>query len=468
MHQTPNKPVLLVIEDDPTTSDLISHSAFNAGFLTVVCPDVASARETNWAEVSAVLLDLELPDGDGLDLLSQTRKKWPDLPFFILTSRDSAEIAVAALKTGAADYFTKPFDPARLFSALAGAMAEPVKALKKADANPAEWRSVAMKHLQEQLARCAVHEGAVLFLGEPGSGKRTLAQWIHSTSRRSGRSFATLDAGSLDDVAAGIELLGGEVAQSAGRLNRVRGKIEMTNGGSLFIQDIDQLSIRLQGRLIDSLEKRDEPGHASKSDFRLLASARQDLRASVDAGRFREDLYYRLSSNVIRVPAVREALQDLPVWCSRILTEVCLTNRCRLPVFTRGAKEAMAEYSWPGNLDELRREIERAVGACEGGVIAEHDLSEVIVAAGRRPSGLREEGLPGSPTIRGLERNTLISALDSCAGNRRRAAKRLGVSLRTIYNMIARHGLGGRTARGKSSTSSAGREDRVEAGSRPD
>lgn len=460
MPQTSNKPVLLVIEDDPTTSDLISHSAFNAGFLTVVCPDVASARETNWAEVSAVLLDLELPDGDGLDLLSQTRKMWPDLPFFILTSRDSAEIAVAALKTGAADYFIKPFDPVRLFSVLAGAIAQPVLPLKKAESNPAEWRSAAMKLLHEQAARFAVHEGAVLLLGEPATGKRTLAQWIHSTSRRSVRPFATLDAGSLDDQAAGIELLGGEFPQVGSRVNRLRGKIEMTNGGSLFIQDIDCLSIRLQGRLVDSLEKRDEPGHASKSDFRLIASARHDLRESVDAGRFREDLYYRLSSSVIRVPAVREVLQDLPVFYNRILTEVCLANRCRLPVFTRGAKEAMAEYSWPGNLDELRREIERAVGVCGGGVIGEHDLSEVIIAAGRQPAGRRDEGMPGSPTIRGLERNSLINALDSCGGNRRRAAKRLGVSLRTIYNMLDRHGLAGRMAGREAPADSVGRSDR--------
>lgn len=462
MPQPPNKPVLLVIEDDPTTSDLISHSAMNAGFLTVVCPDVTSARETNWAGISAVLLDLELPDGDGLDLLSQTRKKWPDLPFFILTSRDSAELAVAALKAGAADYFTKPFDPARLFSVLAGAIAETVRPLKKAESSPAEWRSVAMKLLQEQVTRCALHEGAVLLLGEPGSGKRTLAQSIHSISRRSGRSFATLDAGSLDDQAAEIELLGGELAHPAGRLNRVRGKIEMTNGGSLFIQDIDRLSIRLQGRLIDSLEKREEPGHVSKSDFRLIASARHDLQQSVDAGSFREDLYYRLSSSVIRVPALREALQDLPVWCNRILTEVCLANRCRLPVFTRGAKEAMAEYSWPGNLDELRREIERAVTACGGGVIGEDDLSEVIVAAGRQPAGRRDEVMPGSPTIRGLERASLISALDACAGNRRRAAKRLGVSLRTIYNMIARHDLGGRMAGREPAARSIRNEDPAE------
>lgn len=459
MGQSSSKPVLLVIEDDSTTADLISHAALNAGYSTVVCPDVASARGANWAAVSVVLLDLELPDGDGLDLLSQSRKTWPDLPFFILTARDSAEIAVAALKSGAVDYFTKPFDPARLFSALAGATVEPVRPLKRAEPTLAEWRSVAMKVLQEQVARSAAHEGSVLLVGEPGTGKRSLAQWIHSASRRSGRAFATLEAGSLDDQAAGIELLGGELPQPTGRLTRVRGKIEMTNGGSLFIQDIDRLSMRLQSRLIEALESRDEPGHANKSDFRLIASARHDLRECVDAGTFREDLYYRLSSSVIRVPAVREALQDLPVWCNRILTEVCLANRCRLPVFTRGAREAMAEYSWPGNLDELRREIERAVGVCGGGVIGEHDLSESIIAAAGRSGEMPDGGLPGAPTIRGLERRTLIAALDACGGNRRRAAKRLGVSLRTIYNMISRHGLGRRVGGEETAANSVGRLD---------
>lgn len=460
MRQPSSKPVLLVIEDDRTTADLITHTAWNAGYSTVVCPDVASAKGTNWAAVSVVLLDLSLPDGDGLDLLSQSRKKWPDLPFFILTSRDSAEIAVAALKAGAADYFTKPFDPARLFSALAGAIAEPVRPMKRAESIQVEWNSVAMKVLQQQVTRSAAHEGSVLLVGEPGTGKRTLAQWIHSASRRSGRPFATLEAGSLDDQAADIELMGGELLQPGGRLTRVRGKIEITNGGTLFIQDIDRLSNRLQTLLIASLEKREEPGHGIKSDFRLIASARQDLRESVNAGTFREDLYYRLSSSVIHVPAVREALQDLPVWCNRILTEVCLAHRCRPPVFTRGAREAMAEYSWPGNLDELRREIERAVGVCGGGVIGEHDLSDFILAAGGQSGLLPEGGSPGTPTIRGLERRTLIAALDACGGNRRRAAKRLGVSLRTIYNMIARHGLGRRMAGGEAAANSGGRLDR--------
>ena len=468
MSQSSKKPVLLVIEDDPTTADLVSHAAFNAGYTPVVCPDVASTKGTAWAAVSAVLLDLELPDGDGLDLLSQTRNKWPELPFFILTSRDSAEIAVAALKAGAVDYFTKPFDPARLFSALSGVMTEPVKPLKKTEFGPVEWKSVAMKLLHEQGIRYAVHEGAVILLGEPGTGKRTLAQWIHSISRRSGRPFATLEAGSLDDQAAGVELLGGELLQPKGRVTRVRGKIEMTNGGSLFIQDIDRLSLRLQGRLMDSLEKRDEPGHASKSDFRLIASARRDLREGVEAGTFREDLYYRLSSSVIHVPAVRELLQDLPVWYNRILTEVCLANRCRLPVITRGAREAMADYSWPGNLDELRREIERAVGICRGGVIAESDLSEFITSSGRLAAEVADTGLSGSPTIRGLERRTLVAALDACGGNRRRAAKRLGVSLRTIYNMIARHGLGRRMEGEEPAAKSGGRVDRGEVGSKPD
>jgi two-component system response regulator FlrC len=295
-----------------------------------------------------------------------------------------------------------------------------------------------MVGLNRAAASAASGHSPVLLMGEPGCGKRSLAASIHARSSRARHPFASVDARSLDHVALEQELFGGEIPQPSGRTVRKRGKIEITHGGTLFIQNIELLSLPLQSRLLDAVEMRAEAGQSPWSDFRLIASAEEPLQPRVDAGIFRRDLFFRIAIAIIHFPRLRDIPEDLLAWCDRILTEICLTRRCRRPHLTRGAKEALLDHHWPGNLDELRQVLDHAVSKSGSGIIGTEELPPGIPSA---PSASAPEHMSGFARIDDLERAALVAALEACNGNRRRAAKRLGVSIRTIYNMIDRHAL---------------------------
>lgn len=439
MSHSNRKPRLIIVESDAATADLISQATLKEGYVPVVYTTIREARAAKLGEASTMILELELPDGDGFDLLSFVRRHHPELPCFVLTARDSAESAVSALKAGACDYFTKPFDPSRVFASMRELVG--VAPAKPQSAEPlvgGDWRSSAMIGLEQAAAAAATVHSPVLLIGEPGSGKRSLAASIHARSRRSTHPFASVDAGSGDAAALEQELFGGDAGKSSSRSALKRGKIEITHGGTLYIQNIELLLPSLQARLLDALEMRPEASFAAWSDFRLIASSGTPLQPHVDAGTFRRDLFFRLAITILHVPHLRDIPEDLLAWCDRLLTEICLTLRCRRPHLSRGAKEALLDHSWPGNLDELRQVLEQAVSRAKSGIIGLEELPPGFSSL-QAPKG--NENLMGFARINDLERAALIAALDACDGNRRRAAKRLGVSIRTIYNMIDRHAL---------------------------
>jgi DNA-binding NtrC family response regulator len=430
---------LLIVDDDFITTELLRHFALQNDFKPVVSSTFREAAALDWGKFSAMLIDLELSDGDGFELLCRARKQYPQLACFIVTSRDQAESAVSALKTGAVDYFTKPFDHARIFASIRAALPRLEKA-RGVSLPPCEWRSAGMAAVEEGLRTAARNDLPVLLVGEAGTGRRAFAQQIHSRSQRAKLPFAVVYAADLDETALELELFGGESRQSPGTYVRRRGKIESVHGGTLFIQDIDRLPVALQGRLIDALEKISGSADARISDFRLIASSSSKLDDALTRKQFRSDLYYRLSSHTIHLPKLSDVAEDIPIWCDRILTEICLKQRVRRPRFTKGALEALGDYPWPGNLDQLRQTLEQVVVASEAGLIGKEDLPDDVQAGAASPDGAAVD-LAGVARIDDLEKISLMSALDACNGNRRRAAKRLGVSLRTIYNMIDRHSL---------------------------
>ena len=431
---------LLIVDDDFITTELLRHFAIQNDFKPVVSSTFREAAALDWGKFSAMLIDLELSDGDGFELLCRARKQYPQLACFIITSRDQAESAVSALKTGAVDYFTKPFDHTQIFASIRAALPRLEKARRCGNLPPCEWRSPGMVAVEEGLRTAARNDLPVLLVGEVGSGRRVFAQQIHSRSQRAKLPFAVVYAADLDETALELELFGGESRQSPGTYVRRRGKIESVHGGTLFIQDIDQVPMTLQGRLIDALESASGTADARISDFRLIASSSDKLDEPLKRKKFREDLFYRLNTHTVHLPKLSDVAEDIPIWCDRILTEICLKQRVRRPRFTKGALEALVDYPWPGNLDQLRQTLEQVVVASEAGLIGKEDLPDEVQAGAVLPDGAAVD-LAGVARIDDLEKISLMSALDACNGNRRRAAKRLGVSLRTIYNMIDRHSL---------------------------
>jgi len=431
---------LLIVDDDLITTELLSHFAIQNDFKPVVSSTFREAAALDWGNFAAMLIDLELSDGDGFELLCRARKQYPQLACFIVTSRDQAESAVSALKTGAVDYFTKPFEHAQMFASIRAALPRLEKARRAGSLSPCEWKSAGMATVEEGLRTAARNDLPVLLVGEAGSGRRVFAQQIHSRSDRAKLPFATVYAADLDETALELELFGGESRQSPGTYVRRRGKIESVHGGTLFIQDIDQVPITLQGRLIDALERVSGTADARISDFRLIASSCAKLDDPIKRKQFRDDLFYLLSTNTVHLPKLSDVAEDIPIWCDRILTEICLKQRVRRPRFTKGALEALVDYPWPGNLDQLRQTLEQVVVGSEAGLIGREDLPDEVQDGAVSQDGAAVD-LAGVARIDDLEKLSLVSALDACSGNRRRAAKRLGVSLRTIYNMIDRHSL---------------------------
>lgn len=443
MSQPENKKArLLIIEDDETTSRLISHFALKQGLDPVVRSSAASACPSEWGSVDVVLLDLELPDGDGFDLLCQARKHRPEVPCFVLTSHDRAQTAVASLKAGASDYFTKPFDPSVIFPAILQLMQRPSSTvIPIPDAPTTDWKSQTMLATHRSAVEAARSLMPVLLTGEFGTGKRSIARLIHARSPRASGPFVAIDAGILDPATAELDLFGATDVTTLAKTHK-RGRVHAANNGTLFINNIEQLPGPLQARLVQLIESPFRPS----SDFRLIASTAATQPQLAPAGNLRPDLFYRFSI-VLHIPALREVPEDIPTWCDRLLTEICVATRRRRPHLTRGALEALLDQPWPGNVHELRRTLEAALARNASSLIGAEDLS--INALNNPPPTSADSSLLGYARLEDLERASLIAALEACGGNRRRAAKRLGVSLRTIYNMIQRHGLRNTSSVGK-------------------
>ncbi len=414
----------------------------------MICGDVRSAEAAaRSGRFGAALLDLNLPDGDGLTLLGKIRKQSPDLACFILSVRDKAADAVAALKIGALDYFTKPFEPATLFASIQSAMRRNSRpthpASVAAQAPSTMWRSTAMREVHQLAQKAARSDVSVLLTGETGCGKGVLANLIHRGSARATRPFITISCPTIPAELLESELFGHERGAFTGAQARKRGKIEMVDGGTLFLDEIGDLPLMLQPKLLEVLQTRNFYRVGSEqplgSDFRLICATNIDFAQAVRNGTFREDLYYRINVLPIRVPPLRERGEDIPLLCDLILAEICVRDKIRRPMITKQAMEVLLDYHWPGNVRHLRHVIERACAIGENGIIGCDELPEELTKRQAEPSA--SALTLGFASKDELLRANLIAALDACGGNRRRAAKRLDVSLRTVYNLIDRFGL---------------------------
>jgi DNA-binding NtrC family response regulator len=372
-----------------------------------------------------------------MELLCRAQREHPTLPCFVLTALDKAEPAVVALKAGAVDYFTKPFDQRRIFTSIQAVLRNPPSPRTAPPASSDPWKSEAMIAANRYALEAAASGVPILLIGNRGTGKRAFANFIHRRSSRAAMPFITVDASALDETSLELELFGGESRHASGSFVRKRGKIEMCQGGTLYIHEIEHLPLSLQARLCEALELR---ANDRGTGFRLIASSRSDLGGQFRRNLMRHDLFYRLSTAPIHLPSLCEATEDIPTWCERLLTEICIHHQRRRPQFTKGALEALVDFPWPGNLDQLRQTLEQVLMQSTRKLIGIEDLPAEVSSGG--PSAPTEtNALPQAARINDLEQAALIAALNTFNGNRRRTAKRLGVSLRTVYNMIDRYGL---------------------------
>lgn len=447
-------PSVLVVEDDVVLNRMLVKALGRAGFEVVGAGTWAEARRQLDAQApDVVLLDMNLPDAEGFGPLGEISHQRPTV---MLTAFGSIDHAVKAVRLGAVDYLVKPvnLDELELVirRALDASRLSAGRAVEHATSASARTPdllgdSPAMGRLWELIHAVADSDVTVLVNGESGVGKELVAHAVHRVSRRAAERIVAVDCCTLQETLFESELFGHERGAFTGADRRKPGLIEAAAGGTLFLDEIGDIGAALQAKLLRVLETgrfRRVGGTADlRADVRIVAATNRDLSRRVKEGQFRADLYYRLSAFVIEVPPLRQRLEDLPMLVQHFASRRARNGRAL--EFSPEVMKRLTSYSWPGNVRELRNVVERAVllAAREGRVEARHlpefhDGLGMVQEADAAGLGTL---LAGEPTLDQIEQHYLTHLLERYEGNRRRVAEVLGVSERTAYRMLERHGL---------------------------
>ncbi len=446
---------ILVVDDQPDVREALRLLLKSAGYGMVGAesPEVALGC-LRGDEFAAVLVDMnytrDTTSGEeGLALIEQIGRHWPGLPVIAMTAWASIELAVAAMRHGAVDFIEKPWQNARVLSVLEGRIAldrsrrgernlGQAQALLMQDADDGFIaESAPMRRLAEDLSRIAGSDASLLLLGENGTGKTMLAQRVHQCSPRSAQPFVKVNIGGLAPTLFEAELFGNvRGAYTDARQDRA-GRFELADGGTLFLDEIGNLPLEQQPKLLRAIEdgefERLGSSRTQRVDVRIIAATNADLEAEVAAGRFRQDLLYRLNIFQIRVPALRERADDILPLARHSLARACARYRRPLPQLARDAEAALLGYAWPGNVRELAHVMERAALLADAQLLRAEDL--------RLQPAAEAQLLSPRMTLEEAEALLLRSALAEHAGNLQRAADQLGITRQSLYRRMGKHGL---------------------------
>jgi DNA-binding NtrC family response regulator len=457
---------ILIIDDDAQVVMNLEYLLRAEGFQVAGAHNAAEVRRTIRVFFpDVVLLDLKLPDADGLTLMKEIREIHPSARYLIMTAYGSIRSAVEATRLGASDYMTKPVDVDELLISLRNAMRERVRdeeirLLRRADRPPHtsrptrpvpehavdDYPSEAMRLTLQKACQAASGDSLVLLLGESGTGKDYLARFIHNHSSRAEGPFFAINCAAVSPELADSELFGHEPGAFTGARGRKRGLLELAERGTLLLNEIGELSPALQAKLLTFLDTRSFTrvgGEVSIAvDARLIAATNRDLQKEVAEGKFRRDLFYRLNVLSIRVPLLRERVQDIPVLTREIIAQlVAEMDLSYVPEVDAASMTALTAYSWPGNVRELRNLIERSLMLSSGGTVAVTalDLTEY-----------REDWLYGlrfpenrslNDLVEEVKRAVIVEALRRSAGKRTDAARLLGISRNALFHHMKSLGI---------------------------
>jgi DNA-binding NtrC family response regulator len=443
------KGTILVVDDEEIVRDSLASWLEEDGYDVDTAPNGPTALTRVAQHAYAVLLvDLKMPGMDGLEVLAQARSLQPDVPVIIMTAYATVDTAVQAMKQGAYDYLVKPFEPEEL-SLMVGkltnaqALRRENVLLRKALKRQFEFKDLVSKSPKMEavfdLARTAAKSNStVLILGESGTGKELLARAIHAGSPRQAGPFVGVSCAALTESLLESELFGHEKGAFSGAAASARGKFEIAAGGSLFLDEIGDISPKLQLdllRVLDAREFRRVGGsQVIKTDVRILAATNRDLKKLVESGAFREDLYYRLNVIPVTLPPLRERKEDIPLLVEHFLAQFQTEMRKPLEGVSAEVLEMLMAHDWPGNVRELRNVLERGAVMARGPIITPLELELT-------PPGLPTGAMPteGSDSLRDVERKHILAMLKQHNWNITRSAKALGIDRVTLYNKIKRY-----------------------------
>ncbi len=443
---------ILVVDDDPDTvavlTELLTKEGHQVSTCTTGAEAVAMGRDEKY---DVVLADIRLPDMDGLSVLRALEEAGPETAVIMMTAFGTVETAIQAIKTGAYDYVPKPFKLDEVRIVVQRAL-ERKRLLQENRRYRQELRgkyrlenvvgaSGPMLETFKTVARVAPTRSTVLIQGESGTGKELIARTIHYNSERAQGAFVAVDCGALPETLLESELFGHERGSFTGATGLKRGLFEVARGGTCFLDEIGDVSLTFQSRLLRVLQeheiKRVGGTEPLKVDVRLIAASNQNLETLVKTHKFREDLFYRLSVVTITLPPLRERQDDIPLLAEFFLRKAGQEAGKRVERIAPEALALLTAYSWPGNVRELEHTIERAVILTQNPTLLPQDLPPALQAPA---SGRPAAEAPVLP-LREVERRHVLLALERANGNRKRAAEWLGVTRRTLYRMAARHGI---------------------------
>ena len=412
---------------------------------------------------SLVLLDLQLPDAHGLEMLDRIKTELPDVQVIILTAHDSLHNAIESIKRGAFHFISKPYAPEELLSLVENALekqfllreAEKLrektvqleKRLEIAEARPMPiFQSKPMQEIQELIDAMGPSDANVLIVGESGVGKEVIANTIHACSRRAGQPMVKLNCAAFPQTMIEGELFGYVKGAFTGAMHDFPGMIAAADGGTLFLDEISDMPADLQTRFLRVLQEREYRPLGStqtmKADFRAIASTNRPVPESLAENRLRSDLYYRLNTFQIQVPPLRKRKEDIPPLITQFVRQFAQRLGKPEPDVSPDAFQKLLDYSWPGNVRELQNAIEYGVVLAQQGVIGVKELPAEI----QLPVALQQAELGGLPrkgvqTLDDLERQAILQALAESRGNKKKAAELLGIQRPTLYNKMKRYAI---------------------------
>jgi two-component system, NtrC family, response regulator AtoC len=448
---------VLVVEDDAVARDLLCEILRGEGFVVDAVDDGAPAVErATSGHYDLVLTDVRMERVGGLDVLRAFTEKSPSTPVILITAFGDVTGAMEAIGYGAYDYVSKPFNVEELRLTVARAL-ERRRLSAQAGAASAvgdqptpvaqiEGKSQRMLDVYKLVARVAPSTATVLVVGESGTGKELVARAIHARSPRAEKPFVPVNCTALSESLLESELFGHARGAFTGAVGAKRGLFETASGGTLFLDEIGDMGPKMQAQILRVLqdgEMRPVGGtDPIRVDVRLVCATNRDLDAEVKAGRFREDLYFRINVVTVRMPPLRERAGDIPILVRHFIAKIAKREGRAEASVSPEALALLSRHTWPGNVRELENAIERAVAIAKGNVVLPSDLpAEVYGGAPAAGTSIIDD----RPTLGELEKRYIALVLAECGGNKKRAAEKLGIDRRTLYRAIERSGDGGGT-----------------------
>jgi DNA-binding NtrC family response regulator len=460
---------ILIVEDEPRMRRLLEISLGEDGHNVQIAEDAEKGLAFLRREpVDLVVTDLKLPGMNGLELLQEGKRLNPALPFIVMTAYGSVETAVDAMKAGASDYVLKPFTMAEMKLVInkeldVQQVRDENRRLKEALGKRYHFQNIVgrSKKMQEVLAlveRVAPTNSTVLIGGESGVGKDLIARAIHQNSRRANGPFIKINSTAIPDTLFESELFGFERGAFTGALASKPGKFELADKGTLFLDEIGDVPAPIQVKLLRVLQEREFERLGGtktlKVDVRMIAATNRDLRAALEEGTFREDLYYRLNVVPIDIPPLREHKEDIPELVNHFLARFAAESEKRIEGITPAALNALSDYHWPGNVRQLENVVERAValtypsprktsavrGPQSGPVIDVQDI-HLDATPGKAPAATQDNFLPEGMTLEQWEDNMIREALRRANGNKSQAARLLGLSRNALRYRLGKIGV---------------------------